>query len=182
MTSAMVAPPNAPASTPTSEMPTCTAARKRLGLSRQLQGRRGAEVALVGPLLEFGLPGRHHGDFGHGKDAVREDQNGDDDNLEPDTVHQRILTDLARAWRPGAMPGRAGCRPALRLDMPEKRRSVAQDSLLRGVSRPDALGMLVFARDDTPPRPASLPRQTFCAQTRHAGERRGGWRPHSGRG
>jgi hypothetical protein len=45
--------------------------------------------------------------------------------------------------------------PSLRLDMPEKRRSVAQDSLLRAVSQTAASGMLVFASEPHPPRAAA---------------------------
>ena len=65
-------------------------------------------------------------------------------------MHQRILADLAWA---GAGAG-GWYRPALRLAMPEQADSVAQDSLLRGLSRAVAPGMLVFARDDDALRPS----------------------------
>jgi hypothetical protein len=39
--------------------------------------------------------------------------------------------------------------------MPEKRPSVAQDSLLRSVSQTDALGMLAFASGETSGKPVS---------------------------
>ena len=50
----------------------------------------------------------------------------------------------AGAVRP-AVCARRTISPALRLDMPEKRPAVAQDSLLRAVSQTAAVGMLVFA-------------------------------------
>ena len=85
--SEIVAPPYAPARMPIkrdADLDGRQELRRRLGeLERHLR----ALIAFLGALLQPHLPGRHHGNLGHRKDAVGQHQQQDDDDLEPDAAH-----------------------------------------------------------------------------------------------
>ncbi len=66
-----------------------------------------------------------------------------------------MIRPQAPSLQPQAVWRKAGMLPSLRLDMPEKRRSGAQDSRLGAVSQTVAVGMLVFASEAPPPRAAA---------------------------